>query len=115
VKFATLIPASSGAVGSCAAAGGSGRAYEVNVDTGNGTSRLSTVGLLGEPLLLEILGATSYTTSTTTGRRIKTVVSQNIDVGSTGVSASTTTTTTFVSGRLSWRQINNYLDLKNAP
>lgn len=115
LKFSTLIPASSGAVGSCAAAGGSGKAYELNIDTGNGKSRISTVGLLGEPLLLEILGATTYTTSTTAGRRFKTVVSQNIDVGSTGVSASSTTTTTFVTGRLSWRQINNYLDLKNAP
>ena len=115
VKFSTLIPASSGVAGACSAAGGSGRAYEINVDTGSGISRISTVGLLGEPLLLDISGATSYTTSTTTGRRTKTVVSQNVDVGSNGVSASTTTTTTFVSGRLSWRQINNYLDLKNAP
>ena len=111
VEVSTLIPASAGAAGSCTAAGGSGASYELNVDTGNGVSRISTVGLLGEPLLLDLLGATTYTVSTTTGRRIKTVVSQNIYVGSTGVSAAKTTTTTYVAGRLSWRQINNYLDL----
>ncbi|MEO8388359.1 PilC/PilY family type IV pilus protein [Polaromonas sp.] len=115
LKFGSLIPAASGALGSCVASGGSGQTYEMNIDSGNGSFRTSTVGLLGEPLLIEVSSATTYTVSTTTGRRIKTTVTQNTDVGSQGVATSGTTTTTFVTGRLSWRQINNYLDLKNAP
>lgn len=111
----SLIPAATGAVGSCSAAGGSGNEYIVNVDSGNGTVRASTVGLLGEPLILDVGSATTYTTSTTTGRRIKTIVKQVIQQGSSGVSATTTSTSTIVAGRLSWRQINNYQDLKNAP
>ena len=111
----SLIPAATGATGSCSAAGGSGNEYIVNVDTGNGTVRASTVGLLGEPLILDVGSATTYTTSTTTGRRIKTIVKQVIQQGSSGVSASTTSTSTIAAGRLSWRQINNYQDLKNAP
>lgn len=112
----SLIPAATGATGSCSAAGGSGNEYIVNVDTGNGTVRASTVGLLGEPLILDVGSATTYSpTSTTTGRRSKTIVKQVIQQGSSGVSASTTSTSTIAAGRLSWRQINNYQDLKNAP
>lgn len=113
--FGSLIPAATGATGSCSAAGGSGNEYTVDVDTGNGTVRASRVGLLGEPLILDVGSATTYTTSTTTGRRIKTIVKQVIQQGSSGVSATTTSTSTIAAGRLSWRQINNYQDLKNAP
>jgi type IV pilus assembly protein PilY1 len=111
----SLIPTSSGAAGSCAAAGGDGKSYRINYLTGKGTVQNSTTGLLGEPLLIDLPSATTYTTSSTTGRRIKTVVQQVIQQGSLGVAASSTVTSTFVTGRLSWRQINNYQDLKNAP
>lgn len=113
--FGSLIPASSGATGSCTAAGGGGNSYTINIDSGNGTSATSTVGLLGEPLVLEIVSAASYTNSTTTGRRTKTIVQQVVQQGSSGVNTSSTVTTTLAAGRLSWRQINNYQDLKNAP
>ena len=111
----SLIPASSGAAGSCAAAGGDGKPYSINHLTGNGTVQNSTTGLLGEPLLIDLPSATTYTTSTTTGRRIKTIVQQVIQQGSLGIGTGGTVTSTFVTGRLSWRQINNYQDLKNAP
>ena len=112
--FGSLIPGA-GVAGSCAAAGGGGYQYSINIDNGNGTFTTSTVGILGEPLLAEIVSAVRYTVSTSTGRRIKTVVKQVIQQGSLGVGSSTTgsLTTTFVTGRLSWRQINNYQDLKN--
>ena len=112
--FGSLIPGAA-ATGSCSASGGGGNQYRINIDTGNGSFTSSTVGILGEPLLADIVSAASYTTSTSTGRRIKTVVKQVIQQGSLGVGASTTgsLTETFVTGRLSWRQINNYQDLKN--
>ena len=117
LTFGSLIPASAGATGSCTAGGGSGNSYSVNIDTGNGAFKASTVGLLGESLLAELLPATSYTTTDSTGRRYKTITKQLVQQGSLGIGSSTTDTitSTFVTGRLSWRQINNYQDLKNAP
>lgn len=111
----SLIPASSGAVGSCAAAGGDGRAYTIDYLKGKGNLQNSTTGLLGEPLLIDLPSARTYTTSTTTGRRIKTLVQQVIQQGSLGIGTGSTVTSTIITGRLSWRQINNYQDLKNAP
>ena len=112
--FSSLIPGSAGAPGSCTAAGGGGAEYTVNIDTGDGTSRLSTVGIMGEPLVMEVLSATTYTKADNTGRRKKTVVNQTIQQGSTGLNTSTPVTTTYNVGRLSWRQINNYQDRKAA-
>lgn len=115
--FGSLIPASAGATGSCTAGGGGGNNYNVNIDTGNGTFKASTVGLLGESLLAELTPATTYTTTDSTGRRYKTITKQLVQQGSLGIGSSPTdtVTSTFVTGRLSWRQINNYQDLKNAP
>jgi type IV pilus assembly protein PilY1 len=113
--FGSLIPGSAGDVGSCTAAGGGGREYMVNIDTGNGSSVKSNVGLLAEPFVDELLDAVTYTTSVATGRRVGTRTTQVIQQGSNGLSTSTQVTSTFVAGRLSWRQINNYQDLRNAP
>jgi len=113
--FGSLIPGSAGAEGSCTAAGGGGREYLVNVDTGNGTSTNSRVGLLGEPFVDTLVDATTYTISASTGRRVGTRVTQVVQQGSNGLSTSQQLTSTFVAGRLSWRQISNYQDLRNAP
>lgn len=111
----SLIPASSGAVGSCAAAGGDGKSYQINYLSAKGSVQNSTTGLLGEPLVIDLPSATTYTRSATTGQRTKTTVQQVIQQGSLGVAPGGTVTTTAIAGRLSWRQINNYQDLKNAP
>ena len=115
LQINSLIPASSGAAGSCAATGGDSKSYTINYLTAKGTVENSMVGLLGEPILIDLSSATTYTVSTTTGRRIKTVVQQKIQYGSSGVGSGSTITTNFIVGRLSWRQINNYQDLKKAP
>ena len=113
--FSSLIPGASGVAGTCSAGGGGGGEYTINIDTGDGKFRLSTVGILGEPLIMEIPGATIYSPADNTGRRKKTVISQTIQQGAEGLSATTPVTTEFVAGRLSWRQINNYQDRKLAP
>ncbi|WP_296908803.1 PilC/PilY family type IV pilus protein [Polaromonas sp.] len=113
--FSSLIPASSGAAGSCAAAGGDGKFYSINYLTGKGTFNNSTVGIPGTQILFDLPAATVYKKSNTTGQRIKTVVQQVLQPGSLGVATGGTVTTDFIAGRLSWRQINNYQDLKNAP
>jgi type IV pilus assembly protein PilY1 len=112
IVFASLIPNSGNNAGSCSASSGGGNEYTVNVDSGNGNFLTSNVGLLGELFLAEINSA-SYSASDNTGRRIKTTSTQVIQQGSTGVSTSKTITNTLPAGRLSWRQINNYQDLKN--
>ena len=113
--FGTVIPLAAGTTGSCAATGGGGNVYEVNVDTGVGSYRRITTGIFGEQLSFDTVSATTYTISTSTGRRIKTVRDTKIDVKSDGLTLAPTTQRDFVAGRLSWRQINNYQDLKNKP
>lgn len=120
ILFSTLIPASAGAAGSCAASGGSGNLYEVNVLSGNGTITTSTVGLPGTPFVMTAEYDSStpsihWSISNSTGRRIKYIPKTIGLSGTSGSSTSVTTETSVASGRLSWRQINNYLTLKNAP
>ncbi|MES2878895.1 MAG: PilC/PilY family type IV pilus protein [Pseudomonadota bacterium] len=113
--FGSLIPGASGGTGSCSASGGGGNQYIVNIATGNGTFVSSSVGIMGEPLVAEISSATTITASDPTGKRRKTIRSQIIQQGSGGIGidgTSGTQTLTVIAGRLSWRQINNYQDLK---
>ena len=110
--FGSLIPSVTAATSSCSAADGGGNVYTVNIASGNGTGVRSTVGILGEPLVAEITGATTTTSTDSTGRRVKTTTSQILQQGSIGIGVGTTVTTQTIVGRLSWRQINNYQDLK---
>lgn len=113
VSVSSLIPASPGAVGSCTAAGGGGNSYTFNIDSGNGSYRVSDVGLLGQTLTVKISEVDQL--SDGTGRGIKKTVTQNIRVGSQGSVADPEKTETLdVNRRLSWRMINNYLDLKRG-
>lgn len=115
LRFGSLIPATVAAAGSCASGGG-GNVYDIDADTGVGSYTSSTVGLFGESLIFNIASADTFTVSNSTGRRTKTTRSLALDVGSSGVSPTgTLKEVTTVAGRLSWRQINNYQDLKNAP
>jgi type IV pilus assembly protein PilY1 len=114
VIFGSLIPGSSSAGAACVAGGGGGNEYRIDIDTGNGSATASTVGIMGEPLVAQL--TYNITTSTdSTGRRMKTTYTQVIQQGSGGLAVGSLQPVTAVSGRLSWRQINNYQDLKNAP
>ena len=112
IIFGSVIPLAAGASGACAASGGGGNVYELNVDSGVGTFRRITTGIFGEQLLFDTDSATTYTISTSTGRRIKTTRQTKVDVTSGALGLAPPTSIEFVSGRLSWRQINNYQDLK---
>jgi len=116
VTFNTIIPGAAGATGSCTATPGSGNQYVVNIATGNGTYTASTVGLLGASLYIDIDSGSSVTSSDNTGRRTRTTTKTSLQSGSTGSAvAGTPVVITDILGRLSWRQINNYWDLKAAP
>jgi type IV pilus assembly protein PilY1 len=112
--FNSLYPGVSGSSG-CTAAIDSGHTYTVDIATGNGTMLDSTVGLLGEAMIIERPDLSTKTPTDSTGRRVSILTSDVYQLGSQGWKKASTTTTAVVAGRLSWRQINNYLDLKNSP
>ncbi|MGK6306611.1 pilus assembly protein [Variovorax sp. DT-64] len=110
--FSSLIPNQGTNASSCSAVG-SGREYRLDVNTGDGTSSTSTVGLLGASMAMDVESATESTITDSTGRRTRTIKTQTLSQGSTGLATSATVTTVQIAGRLSWRQIHNYQDLKN--
>jgi type IV pilus assembly protein PilY1 len=118
--FGSLIPGTSGDSAACGVSGGSGNSYIIDVDTGIGTRRASTVGIMGQPLVIEV-ASTVESISDSTGRRKKKITSQTIAQGSGGVGNAAggpgnngQTSVIITAGRLNWRQINNYLDLKRG-
>ena len=111
LSFASLIPAA-GTTGSCTTADGGGKTYYIDIMSGDGTSTTSTSGMLGESIGLTLDVSTS-TISKTTGRRQTTKTTISTQSGTKGLGTSTSVTEVVTSGRLSWRQINNYQDLIN--
>lgn len=111
----TLIPGSVGSAGSCSNNPGSGNQYVIRVDKGTGSYTPSTVGLLGPALFVIDESETTVSASDSTGRRVRTFTKRGVTVGQQGVSEGTSATVSEILGRLSWRQINNYQDIKNAP
>jgi type IV pilus assembly protein PilY1 len=111
--FATLQPP---AATTDACAGGSSFQYAIDLGAGSGNFQASTVGVLGQPFVLQV-GNTAFTTSDSAGRRRTTTTGQVILQGSTGITSATSSqlTSQSTTGRLSWRRINNYQQLKNAP
>lgn len=92
-----------------------GNQYTLNLDSGNGTVRQSDVGLMGEPLAINIPGRTSYQRSDTTGRRLRTTVTEVLQQGSAGIGSGGSVTTTVIAGRLNWRQVHNYDEARSNP
>lgn len=112
--FSSLIPDSVAASGVCSVSGGSGKTYTVDLLSGIGTYKVSTVGVLGQPqVLLNVEAMTESTKADSTGRRMRTIPIITVNSGSGGMSASVGGSVSYPIGRLSWRQINNYLELKN--
>ena len=112
--FGSLIPAVTATTGTCSVTSGGGYGYVVDIGSGNGVAVVSNVGILGEPIPFET-GSAAYSPTDSTGRRLKTVTTTTGFQGSLGVAVAGsggTFTTTVAAGRLSWRQINNYQDLK---
>lgn len=112
--FGSVIPA----VNSCDS--GSGNLYVMNVLTGSGTATVSTVGILGEPLLA-MVGPSTYGNRGNTGSVNETTRYQIITQGGTpskitGAPLDTLSAGSKVGkrGPVSWREINNYHDVRNA-
>lgn len=112
IIFSSVLPPT--ASGS-ACGGGSSRTYTANLATGIGTVSNLSASAMGAPMLLQ-MGST-YSASGSTGDRYKTDTVGLLSPTSTGLGDSgasiQTKTADFLVGRLSWRQINNYKELKN--
>jgi len=108
--FGSVIPS----VNSCD--NGQGKLYIIDIKSGDGGSEVSPVGILGEPFLTQV-GSSTLDISDTTGRRRETTRYQPILQGSSGLAAPSGLGLTIESyaGRLSWREITNYQELRNAP
>ena len=106
--FGSVVPA----LNSCD--NGSGNLYMVDFLTGKGTGTPSSVGILGEPFVMQ-LGSPTLDKSDSAGQRREKTRWQIILQGSSGVAAPPSTVTYSLSGRLSWREISNYQELRNAP
>ncbi len=107
--FGTVIPA----LNSCDS--GRGNLYIVDLRAGDTTTQASTVGILGEPFLAQV-GTSTLSGSDTTGRRTEVSRYQIILQGSAGLVAppSQSLTVTTHPGRLSWREISNYQELRSG-
>lgn len=98
--------------GSCGEGGG--KLYILDPLSGNGLTEESQVGVLAAPLVIT-LGSTTLGMSDTTAQRTATEKLGVITQGAKGLKASSITQTySYQTGRVSWRQINNYQATKNA-
>ena len=113
IIFSSLIPAAETST-ACSPGGGWGRQYSIGISNGSGTFTNSVVGILGEPLVVDIESAVTYSETDSTGRRTKTIAGRVFQQGSGGLATGANKNRTVVAGRLSWRQINNYQDLRNS-
>lgn len=111
VAFSSLIPDSASSPGVCSVSGGTGNNYYVDLLSGVGLRKVSTVGVSGQPLVLINEAATTTTLADSTGRRMRTRPLVLAQQGSGGLDPQQVTQETIPFGRLSWRQVNNYLEL----
>ena len=97
-----------------ACGGGASYTYAANLASGLGTITASSTGLQGSPLVFTV--SSSVTNSDSTGARVKTeksIIANQSPSTSDKLNTTDKIETTSDVGRLSWRQINNYQDLKN--
>ncbi len=110
--FGTLLPPPETLDDPCGV--GQSQFYSINYATGEGLVTKSTVGIISQIFVGESAEASSNTISDSTGRRTKTITRRSIVRGSDGMKPGESITEIVMLGRLSWRQINNYQELKNS-
>jgi type IV pilus assembly protein PilY1 len=69
---------------------------------------------LGETMTVEVVSARKYSPKDSTGKTIKSITTQTLQQGSDGVATHTSITSDTVAGRLSWRQIHDYQQVRNT-
>jgi type IV pilus assembly protein PilY1 len=92
--------------------GGSGNIYAINFATGSGESIASQVGLIGQIFVQKTINS-SISDSDSTDRRTETTTQRIVIKGTEGFQTPPDDIKNVTAlGRLSWRQINNYHELK---
>lgn len=105
----SIIPAASSAeTGVCGLEGGTSRGYRFNYFETTGTLRITTTVMTGKPLMFTEV--TDLGKADSTGRRLRKVVPYTSNPG-LGIKAEEAFYIPV--GRLSWRQVNNYLELRS--
>lgn len=112
VQFSSLLPDAVGTSGVCGTKGGNGNLYTMDLIAGTGQRRLVTVGVPGQPLVLFDDESTTTSKADSTGRSLRTRHVVTLQPGSKKLGAEGTSKELLAVGRLSWRQINNYRELK---
>lgn len=111
ILFTSLLPPSAS---TDACGGGSSYSYQANLASGLGTIVALSNGAQGAPMVFNI--GSTLSSSDSTGSRTRTDRAVVVRPGATadeGVTVSDTKTATSTVGRLNWRQINNYRELRN--
>jgi len=114
VQFSSLLPNAAGASGVCGVKGGNGNLYTMDLFGGIGQRRLVTVGIPGQPLVLFNKETTTRGKADSTGRGMDKRGIVTLQPGSEELGAEETSNEDdlLTARRLSWRQINNYRELK---
>ncbi|MDT0140068.1 PilC/PilY family type IV pilus protein [Acidovorax sp. PRC11] len=110
--FNTIVPGSAGNQGTCNSAAGGGNAYTINVGAGSGGYEKSQVGLLGPVMLFDNESAETVTPFDSAGQAIRRSPQSRLNPGQANSAQGSDVVINEIVGRLSWRQINNYQDLK---
>ena len=113
VAFSSLMPAVAVQPGLCALSNGSGASYYLDLVAAQGLTQSSSVGIMGAPLIMFDDERSATSAPDSTGRALRTRPTVLIQQGAQGFHARQIAAESFPVGRLSWRQINNYLELKN--
>ena len=111
LTFSTLTPFAATQDGVCGSGGGSGQVYTFDMLSGRGFMRASTVGMLGQPLVF--FDKVTETPADSTGRRLRISPVISGQFGTDGSAAENAESIVVPFGRLSWRRIDNYQELRS--
>ena len=106
IDFNSLIPGAASASGVCGAEGGASQLYSINYFSGTATVKESMIGMVGQPLYVLKSSGSSLTPADSTGQREDDIVYVDPRTGQEKRVRVTR-------GRLSWRQVNDYLELRS--
>lgn len=113
VVFSSITPDAVSSSGICSVDGGTSNTYTVDYFSAKGSVYVSTVGIVGQPLVFFSEGKLGK--ADPTGQRTSKTETHITQVGTKGIQSFAGPSPNPRRGRLSWRQINNYLELRNQP
>lgn len=107
----SITPRGASTPGICPVDGGTSRQYEFDYFSAVIRVRVSPVGLAGQPLLF--IDNSDLGKADSTGRRLRKIKPYTLYPGTEKSKIEAGDDIYMPVGRLSWRQINNYLELRN--